>query len=175
MVADPYLLKAGSWLAIAGGVLLVLTVLAFVLGWGVRFRLVGVSSFTLLLAAGCGAFAISYSPRSSIEGALVVPVVFDNGSNLVVASAPADFPLRQPAPALSRWPAICAAADATAAMAWCMCGCVSCRPRAMAAASPPCWRKPPKTFAAARWSWSHLRRVGPRTDTVKAPKVFSDD
>ena len=28
MVADPLLLKAGSWLAIAGGVLLVLTVLA---------------------------------------------------------------------------------------------------------------------------------------------------
>ena len=30
MVADPLLLKAGSWLAIAGDVLLVLTVLAFV-------------------------------------------------------------------------------------------------------------------------------------------------
>ena len=102
MVADPLLLKAGSWLAIAGGVLLVLTVLAFVLGWGLRFRLVGVSSFTLLLAAGCGAFAISYSPRSSIEGALVVPVVFDNGSNLVVAAAPADFPLEAAAPALSK-------------------------------------------------------------------------
>ena len=41
MVADPLLLKAGSWLAIAGGVLLVLTVLAFVLGWGLRFRLWG--------------------------------------------------------------------------------------------------------------------------------------
>ena len=98
MVADPLLLKAGSWLAIAGGVLLVLTVLAFVMGWGLRFRLVGVSSFTLLLAAGCGAFAISYSPRSSIEGALVVPVVFDNGSNLVVAAAPADFPLEAAGP-----------------------------------------------------------------------------
>ena len=98
MVADPLLLKAGSWLAIAGGVLLVLTVLAFVMGWGVRFRLVGVSSFTLLLAAGCGAFAISYSPRSSIEGALVVPVVFDNGSNLVVAAAGADFPLEAAGP-----------------------------------------------------------------------------
>ena len=58
MVADPLLLKAGSWLAIAGGVLLVLTVLAFVMGWGMRFRLVGVSSFTLLLAAGCGALAL---------------------------------------------------------------------------------------------------------------------
>ena len=33
MVADPLLLKAGSWLAIAE--VLVLTVLAFVMGWGV--------------------------------------------------------------------------------------------------------------------------------------------
>ena len=40
MVADPLLLKAGSWLAIAGGVLLLLTVLAFVLGWSVRLSLI---------------------------------------------------------------------------------------------------------------------------------------
>ena len=147
MVADPLLLKAGSWLAIAGGVLLVLTVLAFVLGWGLRFRLVGVSSFTLLLAAGCGAFAISYSPRSSIEG-LVVPVVFDNGSNLVVAAAPADFPKR-PAPALSK----CQQSPRRRPQQqrWLgMCGCASCKPKATAAASPPCWPKPPKTCAAAR-------------------------
>ena len=102
MVADPLLLKAGSWLAIAGGVLLLLTVLAFVSGWSVRFRLVGVSSFTLLLAAGCGAFAISYSPRTSIEGAQVVPVVFDNGGSLVVAAAPADFPLEAAAPSVEQ-------------------------------------------------------------------------
>ena len=102
MVADPLLLKAGSWLAIAGGVLLLLTVLAFVSGWSVRFRLVGVSSFTLLLAAGCGAFAISYSPRTSIEGAQVVPVVFDNGGSLVVAAVPADFPLEAAAPSVEQ-------------------------------------------------------------------------
>ena len=102
MVADPLLLKAGSWLAIAGGVLLLLTVLAFVSGWGMRFRLVGVSSFTLLLAAGCGAFAISYSPRTSIEGAQVVPVVFDNGGSLVVAAVPADFPLEAAAPSVEQ-------------------------------------------------------------------------
>ena len=102
MVADPLLLKAGSWLAIAGGVLLLVTVLAFVSGWGMRFRLVGVSSFTLLLAAGCGAFAISYSPRTSIEGAQVVPVVFDNGGSLVVAAAPADLPLEAAAPSVEQ-------------------------------------------------------------------------
>ncbi|MFY7694751.1 MAG: DUF2518 family protein, partial [Cyanobium sp.] len=38
------------------------------------------------------AFAISYSPRISVPGAITVPVVFDNGSDLVVAAAPPDLP-----------------------------------------------------------------------------------
>ena len=102
MVADPLLLKAGSWLAIAGGVLLVLTVLAFVMGWGVRFRLVGVSSFTLLLSVSCWAFAVSYSPPVRIEGAVRVPIVFDNGEALVVAQAPAKMPMSAVTPTLEQ-------------------------------------------------------------------------
>ncbi|OUT70672.1 MAG: hypothetical protein CBB79_08825 [Synechococcus sp. TMED19] len=102
MVSDPLLLQVGAWLAAAAGLLGLLTVVAFVLRWGVRFRLVGVSSFTLLLAAGCAAFAISYSPRTSIEGALVVPVVYDNGGDLVVAAATADFPAAAAAPTVEQ-------------------------------------------------------------------------
>ena len=74
MVADPLLLKAGSWLAIAGGVLLVLTVLAFVMGWGLRFRLVGVSSFTLLLAAGCCRLQAAGCLRKAVEQADRLPL-----------------------------------------------------------------------------------------------------
>jgi len=92
MRADPLLLTAGEWLGIAGGGLLVLTLVAFLAGWGFRFRLVGVTSFTVLLSLSCLAFAVSYAPRVSIEGAVSVPVVFDNGSDLVVAAAPADLP-----------------------------------------------------------------------------------
>ena len=62
MPADPLLLKAGLWLGVATGLLLLATVVAFVVGWGTRFRLVGVTSFTGLLAISCLAFAISYSP-----------------------------------------------------------------------------------------------------------------
>ena len=101
MVSDPLLLQAGAWLAAAAGGLGLLTVAGFVLRWGIRFRLVGVSSFTLLLAAGCAAFAISYSPRTSIDGALVVPVVYDNGGDLVVAAA-ADFPTAQAGPTVEQ-------------------------------------------------------------------------
>ncbi|MCP9849380.1 Ycf51 family protein [Cyanobium sp. Morenito 9A2] len=88
MQADPLLITAGQWLGVAGGGLTLLTVGSFVARWGIRFRLVGVTSFTLLLAFSCVAFAISYSPRVAIPGAVSVPVVFDNGTDLVVATAP---------------------------------------------------------------------------------------
>ena len=91
MRADPLLLTAGEWLGIAGGVLLLLTVVGFLARWGIRFRLVGVTSFTVLLSLSCLAFAVSYAPRIQVEGAVSVPVVFDNGGDLVVAAAPADL------------------------------------------------------------------------------------
>ena len=92
MRANPLLLSAGTWLGIAGAALLLITVLAFLLRWGIRFRLVGVSSFTVLLSLSCLAFAVSYAPRDVVEGAVSVPLVFDNGSDLVIAAAPADLP-----------------------------------------------------------------------------------
>ena len=88
----PELLEGSSkWLAWSGLGLSVLTVIAFVTRWGMRFRLVGVSSFTFLLAVSCWAFSISYSPPVRVEGALQVPIVFDNGTDLVVAQASSDF------------------------------------------------------------------------------------
>ena len=91
MRADPLLLTAGEWLGVASAVLLLLTAVAFVVRWGIRFRLVGVTSFTVLLSLSCLAFAVSYAPRQLVEGAVSVPVVFDNGTDLVIAAAPADL------------------------------------------------------------------------------------
>ena len=81
-----------SWLAKSGGAFLGLTLVAFIARWGIRFRLVGVSSFTLLLSVSCWAFGLSYTPNVSVEGALRAPVVFDNGDDLIVAQASSDFP-----------------------------------------------------------------------------------
>jgi hypothetical protein len=92
MPADPLLLKAGIWLGIASGGLLVLMLLGFALRWGIRFRLVGITSFTVLLSLSCLAFAVSYAPRTLVEGSVSVPVVYDNGGDLVIAAAPADLP-----------------------------------------------------------------------------------
>lgn len=92
MAADPILLVAAKWLALASLVLVVLMVWGFVRRWGIRFRLVGVTSFTVLLAISCAAFAVSYTPRVTVPGAVSVPVVFDNGADLVVAAAPEELP-----------------------------------------------------------------------------------
>jgi hypothetical protein len=91
MAADPILFQAGQWLGAAGALLLLVTVVAFLARWGVRFRLVGVTSFTVLLAISCLAFSVSYVPRVSVPGARSVPVVYDNGTDLVVAAAPPDL------------------------------------------------------------------------------------
>jgi hypothetical protein len=92
MSADPLLFQAGQWLGAASGLLALLTAAAFLRRWGIRFRLVGVTSFTALLSLSCLAFAISYSPRVTISGAVVAPVVFDSGGDLVIAQARADLP-----------------------------------------------------------------------------------
>ena len=102
MALDQLLLTAAPWLGWSGLALGLLTVVAFVAGWGLRFRLVGVSSFTLLLSVSCWAFAVSYTQPVRIEGAVRVPVVFDNGDALVVAQAPADMPMSAVTPTLEQ-------------------------------------------------------------------------
>ena len=102
MAIDQLLLTAAPWLGWSGLALGLLTVVAFVAGWGLRFRLVGVSSFTLLLSVSCWAFAVSYSPPVRIEGAVRVPIVFDNGEALVVAQAPAKMPMSAVTPTLEQ-------------------------------------------------------------------------
>lgn len=102
MASDPILLTAGQWLGAASGLLAVLTVAGFLSRWGIRFRLVGITSFTALLAISCLAFAVSYRHRVVVEGAVNVPVVFDNGSDLVVAAAPLDLPPEAVAPTLEQ-------------------------------------------------------------------------
>lgn len=100
--ADPILLLAGAWLGAASGALALLTITGYLQRWGIRFRLVGITSFTALLALSCLAFAVSYTPRQVVEGAVSVPVVFDNGQDLVIATAPADLPAASAAPTVEQ-------------------------------------------------------------------------
>jgi hypothetical protein len=102
MAADPILFVAGEWLGAASGVLALLTGAGFLARWGIRFRLVGITSFTALLALSCLAFAISYTPRVTVPGAVTVPVVYDNGADLVVAAAPEGLAAEAIAPTLEQ-------------------------------------------------------------------------
>ena len=91
MSFDQLLLTAAPWLGWSGLGLGLLTAVGFLARWGIRFRLVGVSSFTLLLAVSCWAFGVSYTPPVVVDGAVRAPIVFDNGNDLVVAQVPADL------------------------------------------------------------------------------------
>lgn len=94
--------RAIGWLAWSGLALALLTLVAFAGRWGVRFRLVGVTSFTLLLSVSCWAFDISYHPPVLVEGAMRAPVVFDNGDDLVVAQAQTGIRAEAVAPTLAQ-------------------------------------------------------------------------
>ena len=58
--------------------------------------------FSFLLAISCWAFALSYSPPVVVEGAIWVPIVFDNGDDLVVAQAPSGLDPAAVAPTLEQ-------------------------------------------------------------------------
>ena len=81
-----------KWLAWGGSGLGVLTILAYLFSWGVKFRLTGITIFTLLLSASCWAFDQSYRPPFNVDGYKYAPIVYDNGFDLVVAQASNDFP-----------------------------------------------------------------------------------
>jgi hypothetical protein len=66
----------------------VLAILGFILKWGFRFRLVGVTSFMAVLTAGLFALNLGLFTRTEVPGAVRFGVVYDNGANQVVITVP---------------------------------------------------------------------------------------
>jgi len=81
-----------KWLSWGGAGLGFLTILAYLFSWGIKFRLTGITIFTLLLSGSCWAFDQSYRPPLNVEGYKYAPIVYDNGFDLVVAQASDNFP-----------------------------------------------------------------------------------
>ncbi len=77
------------WIAYVGGALVVVTILAWILKWGIRFRLVGVTSFTFVVAASVFALGLGFSPRVTVPGAVRYARVFDRQSDQAVIAVPA--------------------------------------------------------------------------------------
>ena len=69
-----------------------ITIVAFIFNFGFKFRIIGATIFSLLLSLSSWAFMQSYSENVVVEGARYVPIVYDNGFDLIIASAEDDFP-----------------------------------------------------------------------------------
>ena len=82
--------------------LLLLTLTAFIFDFGFKFRTIGATIFTLLLSLSSWAFIQSYTEKVVIEDAKYVPIVYDNGFDLIIAKADDDFPEESIEPTLKQ-------------------------------------------------------------------------
>ena len=67
--------------------LLMGTVIAFIFNFGFKFRIIGATIFSLLLSLSSWAFIQSYTEKVVIEEAKYVPIVYDNGFDLIISKA----------------------------------------------------------------------------------------
>ena len=75
-----------------GVLLLICTLISFIFNFGFKFRIIGATIFSLLLSLSSWAFIQSYTEKVVIEGAKYVPIVYDNGFDLIIAKANGEFP-----------------------------------------------------------------------------------
>jgi hypothetical protein len=75
-----------------GMFLLLGTVITFIFNFSFKFRIVGATIFSFLLSLSSWAFIQSYTESVVIEDAKYVPIVYDNGFDLIIAKAENDFP-----------------------------------------------------------------------------------
>ncbi|OUC14593.1 MAG: hypothetical protein B0A82_11310 [Alkalinema sp. CACIAM 70d] len=88
MLSTEQLTQAAQWLGISTIGLAGLAALAFALQWSLRFRMVGVASFTGVLTAGVFALSLAWYQRPDIPGAVQFSRVFDNSTDQVVIAVP---------------------------------------------------------------------------------------
>jgi hypothetical protein len=84
MLSPADFLQYTQWFGIATLVFAALTVLAFILKWGLRFRLVGTTGFMLVLTAGLFALSLAPLSRTVIPGAVKYSLIYDSGNTQTV-------------------------------------------------------------------------------------------
>jgi len=85
---------------IIGAILFFITLLTFFFDFSVKFRLTGATIFSFLLSLFSWAFLQSYSENIKIDGAVYLPIVYDNGSDLIIAKADQDLSIESIEPTL---------------------------------------------------------------------------
>ncbi len=88
MMIPTDLLIYAQWSGILTIIGFVVTILAFILGWGFRFRLVGVTAFMGVLTVSIFALKLGLITHTEIPGAQRYSLVYDNGANQVVIAIP---------------------------------------------------------------------------------------
>ena len=85
-----------------GVFLFICTIAAFIFNFSFKFRITGATIFSLLLSLSSWAFMQSYTEKVLIEDAKYVPIVYDNGFDLIIAKANDDFPEESIEPTLEQ-------------------------------------------------------------------------
>ena len=78
------------------------TLAAFIFNLGFKFRIIGATIFSLLLSLSSWAFIQSYTDKVVIEDAKYLPIVYDNGFDLIIAKADDNFPEESIEPTLEQ-------------------------------------------------------------------------
>jgi len=76
---------------IVGIILFFITLITFFFNFKIKFRLTGATIFSFLLSLFSWAFLQSYIENVKVDGAVYAPIVYDNGTNLIIAKANKDF------------------------------------------------------------------------------------
>ena len=88
--------------SLLGVLLLIITLVTYFFNFKIKFRLTGATIFSFLLSLFSWAFLQSYSENVKIEGAVYAPIVYDNGSDLIIAKANNEFKLMAVDPTLEQ-------------------------------------------------------------------------
>ncbi len=89
MLSTASFLQYTQWSGILTLVFAVLAIVAFILKWGFRFRLVGATGFMIVLTSGLFALSLFPITRTAIPGSKHYSMVYDNGgAQVVVTVAP---------------------------------------------------------------------------------------
>ena len=76
---------------IVGIILFLITLITYFFNFKIKFRLTGATIFSFLLSLFSWAFLQSYIENVKVDGAVYTPIVYDNGTNLIIAKANKDF------------------------------------------------------------------------------------
>ena len=85
-----------------GAFLFIITLIAFFFNFQFKFRITGATIFSLLLSLSSWAFIQSYTDNIKVDGAKYVPIVYDNGFDLIITKAENDFPAEAIEPTLKQ-------------------------------------------------------------------------